>query len=558
MAASLVQNAGAHPPARPSTGRERGHPRPVRRRRAGPDRRGAPRSAVDRGSLLADDSAVPRAPSLRGLRRRSGHRVACGSDARSRPPAPRPDLHSPARRALRRARALLRQPGNGARGRDRGQARAGPGRDQPHRSRVTRGRRAERATGRSRASAERRAGRGRDRRAARARPAAPRGAEPARGDRARRGGADLERSSLTYLFTRTTRRRPVPPPARARPVVGARCARPGRRRARASARLHPAGHARPSRRRMGHGRGRRPGLRRSTPWPATAAPSVPTPRAASRLAPRGVPRRALDGDPASAWIGGWVRGERAWIRWSAPEAQTVARPAARRSERARAPADGRAPSLGRRGRQPEAEGLAERRGDPSPPRAGASFRARGPAGRVRARRALGAAAQSRGGHSRDRGGRGAAGGARRPWQPPGSLRRAERAAGGADARHASPGGARRLRGGEAAARAPLRPRRSGARGDAASFHDLGRLRHRQPAADLPGRRPGAFRGRSGRARARHGRRRDAVAWTACACASTAPHGSCLGRVTTAVGAPGAAIANSGRRSRSTATRTVGE
>jgi arabinofuranan 3-O-arabinosyltransferase len=32
---------------------------------------------------------------------------------------------------------------------------------------------------------------------------------------------------------------------------------------------------------------------------------------------------ALDHDPASAWIGGWVRGERAWIRWSTPRAQTV-------------------------------------------------------------------------------------------------------------------------------------------------------------------------------------------------------------------------------------------
>jgi arabinofuranan 3-O-arabinosyltransferase len=32
---------------------------------------------------------------------------------------------------------------------------------------------------------------------------------------------------------------------------------------------------------------------------------------------------ALDDDTASAWIGGWMRGERTWIRWRAPEAQTV-------------------------------------------------------------------------------------------------------------------------------------------------------------------------------------------------------------------------------------------
>jgi arabinofuranan 3-O-arabinosyltransferase len=32
---------------------------------------------------------------------------------------------------------------------------------------------------------------------------------------------------------------------------------------------------------------------------------------------------ALDRDPASAWIGGWVGGEHAWIRWSSPRAQTV-------------------------------------------------------------------------------------------------------------------------------------------------------------------------------------------------------------------------------------------
>jgi hypothetical protein len=32
---------------------------------------------------------------------------------------------------------------------------------------------------------------------------------------------------------------------------------------------------------------------------------------------------ALDHDPATAWIGGWVRGGRAWIRWSTPWAQTV-------------------------------------------------------------------------------------------------------------------------------------------------------------------------------------------------------------------------------------------
>jgi arabinofuranan 3-O-arabinosyltransferase len=136
------------------------------------------------------------------------------------------------------------------------------------------------------------------------------------------GGGDLRRSSLTYLFTRTT----GDDPHRRQRVHGPWSALEVRDRGDAERELHRAFEL--------------PASRRFRPdaWVTVAATAADSEldtlagyrgpvraESSSRFQARPGWRasRALDGDRASAWLGGWVPGQRAWLDWRAPRTQTI-------------------------------------------------------------------------------------------------------------------------------------------------------------------------------------------------------------------------------------------
>jgi arabinofuranan 3-O-arabinosyltransferase len=158
-------------------------------------------------------------------------------------------------------------------------------------------------------------------------------------------GADLSRSSLTYVLERTTgatpfRREALPGPRESRFV-----------RDRGDAETQLARRIAP------------PAARsfRADGW-VTVSPQAPDPsldalagsgggRFASsgrfESAPGRRASRAFDGDPGTAWIGPWLRERRAWVSWTTPRATTVRmlelRPVAgvRRARRVAVSAQGR-------------------------------------------------------------------------------------------------------------------------------------------------------------------------------------------------------------------------
>jgi hypothetical protein len=135
-------------------------------------------------------------------------------------------------------------------------------------------------------------------------------------------GLDLDRSSLSYLFARTT----GDDPHRRQLAHGPWSAREVRDRGDGERELRRA-FAPPAARRF-----------RADAWVTVAAdaaddeldalagyrgPVRATSSSRFQARPAWRASRALDRDPASAWIGGWVPGRRASIEWRAPRAQEV-------------------------------------------------------------------------------------------------------------------------------------------------------------------------------------------------------------------------------------------
>jgi arabinofuranan 3-O-arabinosyltransferase len=137
-------------------------------------------------------------------------------------------------------------------------------------------------------------------------------------------GRDLRRSSLSYLFTRTT----GDDPYRRQLAHGPWSALEVRDRGDGERELHRL-FTLPATRRF-----------RAEAW-VTVAATTPDfeldalagyrgpVRAASssrfQARPAWRASRALDGDAATAWLGGWVPGGRAWLEWRGPRPQTVSR-----------------------------------------------------------------------------------------------------------------------------------------------------------------------------------------------------------------------------------------
>jgi len=135
-------------------------------------------------------------------------------------------------------------------------------------------------------------------------------------------GRDLRRSSLTYLFARTT----GDDPHRRQIVHGPWSALEVRDRGDAEREMHRAFDL-PAARRF-----------RADAWVTLAATAADSEldalagyrgpvraESSSRFQARPGWRasRALDDNRASAWLGGWVPGQRAWLEWRAPRTQTI-------------------------------------------------------------------------------------------------------------------------------------------------------------------------------------------------------------------------------------------
>ena len=241
-------------------------------------------------------------------------------------------------------------------------------------------------------------------------------------------------------------------------MVRARRARPGRRRARASARVRAARGAQLPSRRVGHCGGRHARRRARCPrrLPRAGAghllqPLSGAPRVARLTGARPRPGQRLDRGLGAG---------RASVDRLARAANTGdRRPAAGPGAGARAPAHAGAPALGARQRHPRAAGRCGRFREPSSPRTGAVVRARGPRRRLRAGRPRRAAAHPRCGNRRNRRRARASGGARRVRRarrplrcvecPGGSLGRS-----GSGSRQAAPRSSRAARCGRASAEAP--------------------------------------------------------------------------------------------------------
>ena len=279
-------------------------------------------------------------------------------------------------------------------------------------------------------------------------------------------------------------------------MVRARRARPGRRRARAAARVRAARGAQLPSRRVGHRGGRHARRRARCPrrLPRAGAGHLLQPLPGAARVARLAGARPRPGQCLDRGLGAG----RASVDRLARAANTGdRRPAAGPGAGARASAHAGAPALGARQRHPRAAGRCGRFRGSSSARTGAVVRARGARRRLRAGRSRRAAAHPRCGNRGDRGRARASGGARRVRRARRPLRCVECPGGCPDVPAPGHGRPRRVRVGPPAAGAPVRRPRAAARGRTAPVHEVGSICLRHPAPDLAGAGPGGPGGRHG-------------------------------------------------------------